>query len=808
MADRQISIRLAVVDGNKTKAELRSVGDEGDKSLNKIAAAGKPASSALKAIDAASRDLDGQFGSLTTRLGPAAAALRALGPVGVGVAVGLGAIAGVIAAGLPQFAEAERMALRLEQVLRATGHASGLTAREIRTLADETERATFATAEEVQEAAAVLATFRSVQGDTFRQTLVLAQDLSAVFGQSLTSSVTQLGKALEDPIQGISALRRVGVSFSATQREMIEGMVRAGDIASAQRLILETLAKQVGGAGAAEASGLAGAFDRAKDAVGNFLEGIVEVTGIAGTTEAALERIAGGIERVNDDLFTDQPIGEQVVAANRELIEAQDRLATLEERLGDMTGRARAIAEAQARQLREEVADLEAEVEALIERGRAEVAEMERAEAGRAAAEADARTETALGRLRELKDELEGLGTTDEKIAAVNVKLADTVEQLNALRNPDGSNVTAIHDAINAATEIAHRRIEALEKPARDAAERQAETTKRLLDDLGRAIDTFGDKRAEFIQGYLKRLGEGVTPEVRTEVEALANRLYDLKHAETAAAEATRSRSELMSEGKAVTEANRTATERYADEIARLNGLLAAGAIDQDTYARAADAAAEALATANRAALQSSTDAQSGLKRAIDDYLATVRDSAKRAEDFLKDAFSGIEDAIVQFATTGKLEIRSLADSIVADLIRIQVQKYITGPLAGLLGGLVGSGSGSSLFTGLFHDGGPVTAGAGASRGPAPAFAFEGAPRLHGGGMMLRPDEVPAILQTGERVLSRREVAELGRERSSALAPMVVTFNVTTPDAGSFRRAQGQIAAEMTAALERARRNL
>ena len=74
--------------------------------------------------------------------------------------------------------------------------------------------------------------------------------------------------------------------------------------------------------------------------------------------------------------------------------------------------------------------------------------------------------------------------------------------------------------------------------------------------------------------------------------------------------------------------------------------------------------------------------------------------------------------------------------------------------------------------------------------------------------MMLRPDEVPAILQTGERVLSRRDVADLGRDRSSALAPMVVTFNVTTPDAGSFRRAQGQIAAEMTAALERARRNL
>src|SRR5581483_1065498 len=275
--------------------------------------------------DAASRDLGGQFGSLAARLGPAASALRALGPVGAGVAVGLGSIVAVIAAGLPQFAEAERLSLRLEQVLRATGYASGLTAKEIKNLAEETEGATFATAEKVQEAAGVPATFRSVQGGTFPQALTLAQDLSAVFGQSLTSSVTQLGKALEDPIQGISALRRVGVSFSATQREMIEEMVRAGDVAGAQKLILETLARQVGGAGKAEASGLAGSFDRAKDAVGDFLKGLVEITGVSTATKASLDAIADGIERVNAALFTAHPIGEQVVAANRQLIETQDR---------------------------------------------------------------------------------------------------------------------------------------------------------------------------------------------------------------------------------------------------------------------------------------------------------------------------------------------------------------------------------------------------------------------------------------------------------------------------------------------------
>lgn len=809
MADRQISIRLAVIDGGKAKAELRSVGEEGDKSLRKIEQAGRPASGALRAIDAAARDLGGQFGSLAARLGPAASALRALGPVGAGVAVGLGSIVAVIAAGLPQFAEAERLSLRLEQVLRATGYASGLTAKEIKNLAEETERSTFATAEQVQEAAGVLATFRSVQGDTFRQALSLARDLSAVFGQSLTSSVTQLGKALEDPIQGISALRRVGVSFSATQREMIAEMVRAGDVATAQTLILETLAKQVGGAGEAEASGLAGSFDRAKDAVGDFLKGLVEITGVSSATKASLDVVADSIERVNAVLFTERPIGEQVVAANRQLIEAQDRLRVLEERLVGLTGRSRAVAELQAAQLRAQVAELQASIDTLIERGRSEVSDAERAEEGRRAAEADARAEAALNRLRELRKELEGLGTTDEKIAAVRERLAETVTQLNALRNPDGSNEAAIEEAIRVAEEIAKRRIEALEKPALDAAERQAEQTKALLDDLGRAIATFGDKRAEFIQGYLKRLGEGVSPEVRAEVEALANRLYDLKQAQDAAAEAARAHADLMSEGKSVTEANRTATERYADELDRLNKLLASGAIDQETYARAARVAGDTLAQANKAALQAATDAQSGLKRAIGDYLETVRNSAGQAEQFLKNAFKGIEDAIVTFATTGKLEVKELADSIVADLIRIQVQKAITGPLANLLGGLFeGSGGGSSLFTGLFHEGGLVTAGGGIMRRPMPELAFADVPRLHRGGMALKPDEVPAILQTGERVLSRREAAALDRNREDRREPLVLTFNITTPDAGSFRRSQSQLVAEMALAMERARRNL
>jgi hypothetical protein len=98
--------------------------------------------------------------------------------------------------------------------------------------------------------------------------------MSAVFGQDLSSSVTQLGKALENPTEGLSALRRVGISFTQTQRDLIDGFVETGQQAETQRVILDALEQQVGGAGAAEATGLIGATNRLSDAWGNLMEDI------------------------------------------------------------------------------------------------------------------------------------------------------------------------------------------------------------------------------------------------------------------------------------------------------------------------------------------------------------------------------------------------------------------------------------------------------------------------------------------------------------------------------------------------------
>mgnify|MGYP001384197176 CR=1 FL=1 len=127
--------------------------------------------------------------------------------------------------------------------------------------------------------------------------------------------------------------------------------------------------------------------------------------------------------------------------------------------------------------------------------------------------------------------------------------------------------------------------------------------------------------------------------------------------------------------------------------------------------------------------------------------------------------------------------------------------------------GLFGGGGG--LFAGIFHQGG--VAGGPAQQRFVPALAFAGAPRFHSGGLAgqrpggglagLRADEVPAILQRGEMVLSRAQLAAIGAARETR-PPVNVVMNISTPDAGSFRYAQGQIAADAARAMERARRNL
>lgn len=847
MTQRNLAIRLTVLDGGKVKAELREVGEAGEKSLKKIELAGQPASKSLLAMNAAANDVKGSVVGLTGNLGPFGSALGAIGPIGLAVGAALAVVTLGLKSALQHASEGEQSFNRLQAVLRATGNTTGLSGKQIAEFADKIESSTLATAEQVQDAAGVMATFRSVTGETFTRAMTLAQDMSAVFGTDLRGSVTQLGKALESPAEGLTALRRVGILFTDSQKELIQTLVDTGRQAEAQKIILDALESKVGGAGAAEATGLVGATNRLSDAWSNLLKDIGQTRVVAGAAEGALSGLSYVVEGLRN-LMKDDPIGKQLMDARMKLAEQEERLKRLQnyKPVLPFTDMSPMIARQESR-----VTKLREEVNSLLAQARKEAqeyeAEQQKLQAAQEQAARDRRADLLGEQRKKLDDAVDKLATDPaDRIAKVNRELDTTRVKLEALREQDGSNTDAVDAAIKQAEEIARRQVEAIEKPARDAAARvmeanskvvddlqrqmlgmsdkrrafidqavgrlskdasdaQREQTRKLaaqifdsqayseaqkvVEDLNRQLDRLTDKRAAFIQDAVGRLSDSATAAQRAEVEKLAAALYDQ-------GEAQQKLNKLKQEGERVTNATRTATEAYAAELERLKNLLDAGAISQETYNRA-------VANAEKQHLDARKDAEAGALRAFRNYREQAEDAAAAVEKAFTEGMKATENAIVDFVTSGGKSLKSLGDlanSIVADITRMAVQKSITGPLFNMLGGSIGGGGFlDSILGSIFHDGGEV--GGSAPQRRVPAYVYASAPRYHTGGIAgLKPGEIPAILERGEVVLPK-DGMRMG-------SPVNVVMNITTPDASSFRMSQSQITAEAARGIQRARRNL
>ena len=190
------------------------------------------------------------------------------------------------------------------------------------------------------------------------------------------------------------------------------------------------------------------------------------------------------------------------------------------------------------------------------------------------------------------------------------------------------------------------------------------------------------------------------------------------------------------------------------------------------------------------------------IKKALADYAEAAMDFGQQIGDALASAFKSAEDALVEFVKTGKLDIKSLVTSIIADFARIGIRGYIMGPLANMLGGIIGGPVGTALTNAFVqHTGG--AAGSGPMR-TVSAANFVNAPRLHNGMSGIRADEYAAILQRGERVLNRRETRDYEAGRFGGAAP-IINFNGVR-DVQSFRQSRTQVAADLSRAMGMARR--
>jgi hypothetical protein len=198
--------------------------------------------------------------------------------VAKGAMIGAAAIGGglvfALKDGLNGIMAMENATAQMDAVIKSTGSAAGVTTKELTNYAEALQKTTKFATEDTMAAQNMLLTFTNIGKDVFPQATTTLLDMATAMGTDAKSGAIQLGKALNNPTQGITALTRVGVTFTDEQKKMIEKMQEAGDIAGAQTVILDELKKEFGGSAEAAGKTFAGQMVIAKNAVGELFEGL------------------------------------------------------------------------------------------------------------------------------------------------------------------------------------------------------------------------------------------------------------------------------------------------------------------------------------------------------------------------------------------------------------------------------------------------------------------------------------------------------------------------------------------------------
>jgi len=238
----------------------------------------------------------------------------------------------------------------------------------------------------------------------------------------------------------------------------------------------------------------------------------------------------------------------------------------------------------------------------------------------------------------------------------------------------------------------------------------------------------------------------------------------------------------------------RAAYRDYYADLKTLNAAYARGAIGADEYAEALFNLNAGLERSIEKA-DSAGDSHSRFAGSVKSAVVGISEEAKAVTAATEGALSSGENAWVEFATTGKTSMEDLANAVAREIARMQYAALAAQASSGLLNSFFGGiqngfnfGTASTYSTnvgseqtamlaqqdaGLFHTGG--VAGASTTQRTLPAAVWAGAPRYHSGGVAgLSPDEVPAILLRGERVLSREESAAYG---AGASVTILQTFH-------------------------------
>lgn len=204
---------------------------------------------------------------------------KVLGAAAVGGFLASG-ISKIIHTGISETMDASAGVAQLAAGIKSTGNAANVSVKGMEALAGSIQGFSGQTDDSIVAAEQLLLTFTNIKNNgpdkIFDQATLAAANMAAKMGGDASSNAILLGKALNDPIQGISALTRVGVAFTKGQKDSIAAMQKSGDVAGAQKIILKELNTEFGGAAKAAGESLPGGVKIAQRAFEDASQSMAE----------------------------------------------------------------------------------------------------------------------------------------------------------------------------------------------------------------------------------------------------------------------------------------------------------------------------------------------------------------------------------------------------------------------------------------------------------------------------------------------------------------------------------------------------
>ena len=765
-AKHTYAVRLAVEGGNKVKADLTSVGTSGERSIKKIG----------RSSDRASRGLS----TLGDRASGLRSRMRLLSGVLAGVA-GAAAVGGLAALVKRSIDAADSIVKTADKLgvgtaaLQELRFAANLAGVEQTTLDMALQRFT--------RRAAEAAKGTGEAKDALKQMGIVLKDQHGNMRRSenLLSDVAEAFKNTKDPAE---RLRLAFKLFDSEGVAMVNMLVNGG-------AALEAVRQRARDLGIVLDEELLRSAEKTKDQLtvlgtvlsANLNKAVLEHADAIGDLA---ERFTESLPTLIDWVSTfGQWVGLIEESPVERLVEIRERLAEIDEAIRrwdkralefDIFGREGPLA-AERRRLIAELAELERQVAEAAQTPLV-VTPAATPAAIPAAVTPDDPVMTAEQQARRLVQIEKSLNTQlfqlrhqgADRIRAEHLKL---VTELQTLIKPDASNLDEVKQVLNKAAAVKDDKLAELADREDLIAEQREQANQRVAQSLGLELEALKKtERQRFVDVALRRLSAEAAPKQREEVERLADALFDELEEIKETNKARETENQLRAEGKALTESLRTAEEAYADEIERLNDLLKAGAIDQETFGRASEQAYDRM-------LQSSREWSDGVRRAIRDYLDEATDAAKQFEQATTRALKASEDAFVEWAMTGKFSAKDLFNTIAEEALRAAYRMAVVAPLNNILGSIFGAiGGGIAGGAATTSSGTPMIGDFPVSSGPT-AFAhgggvigrdafparmvdlgvFDRAARYHRGGLV--GGEVPVVARAGEGVFTPGQMQAL-----------------------------------------------